>query len=99
MVPVTSGVAVVHTPQATSRVGSTRSKALAVDKNPAVAMVLSLVFIGAGQLYNGDVKKGLVMFFGAVLLAVPTGGFAVLGCWVWSGIDAYQVATGKWSLW
>ncbi len=56
------------------------------DKSPGVALVLSLLFCGLGQLYNGDVGKGILMFFMCILL------WAVLLGWIinlWSIFDAY----------
>ena len=70
-------------------------------KNPTVALVIS-IFLGAfggGQFYNGDWKKGLAMAAATVLLAIPSGGLVSLGVWIWSMIDAYQVAGGKWKAW
>ena len=70
-------------------------------KNPTVALVIS-IFLGAfggGQFYNGDWKKGLAMAAGSILLGVPSGGAVTLGVWIWSAIDAYQVASGKWKAW
>ena len=74
-------------------------KRLAVGKNPAVALILSLIIISVGQFYNGDIKKGLVMLAGTIVLGLLTGGIAILGFWIWSGYDAYQVASGKLALW
>jgi len=70
-------------------------------KNPTVALVLSIFLgvFGGGQFYNGDWKKGLAMAVASLLLGIPTGGLVWLGVWVWSMIDAYQVATGKWKAW
>ena len=70
-------------------------------KNPTVALVIS-IFLGAfggGQFYNGDWKKGLAMAAGSILLGLPSGGLVSLGVWIWSMIDAYQVASGKWKAW
>ena len=70
-------------------------------KNPTVALVLS-IFLGAfgvGQFYNGDWKKGLAMAAASILLGIPSGGLVTLGVWIWSMIDAYQVASGKWKAW
>jgi TM2 domain-containing membrane protein YozV len=70
-------------------------------KNPTVALVIS-IFLGAfggGQFYNGDWKKGLAMAAGSILLGIPSGGLVSLGVWIWSMIDAYQVASGKWKAW
>lgn len=33
------------------------------QKNPGVAAVLSLIFSGVGQIYNGQIKKGLIFMF------------------------------------
>jgi TM2 domain-containing membrane protein YozV len=62
---------------------------MGADKSPGVALLLSLLFVGAGQLYNGDVGKGILMFFGCVLM------WMVLLGWIfniWSMIDAYSRA-------
>lgn len=75
------------------------AKQFATGKNAAVALILSLIIIGVGQFYNGDIKKGLVMLAGAIVLGVATGGLAILAFWIWSGYDAYQVANGKSALW
>lgn len=73
----------------------------AVDKNPTVALVLSIFLggLGAGQFYNGDWKKGLTMAAISVLLSVPTGGLSSLGVWIWSMVDSFKVAKGEWSMW
>jgi TM2 domain-containing membrane protein YozV len=73
----------------------------AAGKNPTVALVLS-IFLGAfggGQFYNGDWKKGLAMAAATLVLGVATGGLVAFGIWIWSMVDAYQVASGKWSIW
>jgi len=61
--------------------------------------VLSFFISGLGQLYNNDWKKGLVMFFGAVLGIFLTGGLATLAIWIWGMVDGYQVAAGKGRVW
>jgi TM2 domain-containing membrane protein YozV len=66
-----------------------------------VALVIS-VFLGAfggGQFYNGDWKKGVTMAGATVILGVPTAGLAPLGVWIWSMVDAYQVAGGRGKAW
>lgn len=68
-------------------------------KTPWVAVVLSGVITGAGQLYNNDWKKGIAMFFGAVLGLMFTGGLATIAIWIWSMVDGYQVASGKGKVW
>jgi TM2 domain-containing membrane protein YozV len=72
----------------------------ATGKNPTTAVILSLLFSGVGQFYNGDHKKGALMLVGAIVLAVVTGGWwGVLPVAIWSIYDAYQVASGKSALW
>jgi len=81
--------------------GPTHSGQVVADKNPAVALVLSLVLPGLaiGQFYNGDIKKGAVMLAVAVIGGMISGGLVTLGIWIWSMIDAYQVASGKGKRW
>lgn len=69
------------------------------DKNPVLALILSLVIVGLGQFYNNDWKKGLLMLGGAIFLAVPTGGLAWFAFGIWSVIDAYMVAKGTGKRW
>jgi hypothetical protein len=45
-------------------------------KDPASAAAMSLLHAGLGQLYNGDIKKGLALFAGNFVLEVVN---AVLG--------------------
>ena len=70
-------------------------------KNPTVALVLSIFlgWLGGGQFYNGDWKKGLAIAGASLLLGIPSGGLVTLAVWIWSAIDAYQVASGKWKAW
>lgn len=59
------------------------------DKSPGLALFLSLIIVGLGQIYNGDVLKGILMFIGCLLL------WAVFLGWIiniWSMIDAYSRA-------
>ena len=76
-----------------------RSGQVVAGKNPTVALVLSLVIPGAGQFYNGDIKKGALMLVVAIIGGIVTPGLVTLGIWIWSMIDAYQVASGKGKIW
>jgi len=51
-------------------------------KNPFLAAFLSLIFPGSGQMYNGQIGKGVLFLFTAWLV-VP---------WLISIIDAYKIA-------
>jgi TM2 domain-containing membrane protein YozV len=59
-------------------------------KNPALAAVLSIIS-GLGQIYNGQLAKGIMFFVGAFigwfLLVVPG---IIIG--VLSMVDAYKTA-------
>lgn len=59
------------------------------DKSPGVALLLSLLLVGAGQMYNGEVGKGFLMLFGCILLWLAFLGWIIN---IWSMIDAYSHA-------
>ena len=85
----------------TMRTATASAGKVVTGKNPTVALVLSIFLgcFGVGQFYNGDWKKGLAMLVGTLVLGPPTGGLVALGIWIWSAIDAHQVASGKWKAW
>ena len=65
-------------------------------KNPGVAAVLSAVWTGAGQIYNGQIGLGL-LFMGlqvinALLMFVVIGFFTGFVTWVVAMIMAYNTA-------
>ena len=52
-------------------------------KNPGLAAVLSFVFNGLGQLYNGQIAKGLVIiFFSAVSILILVIGSILICLWL-----------------
>jgi hypothetical protein len=51
-------------------------------KNPGVALLLAIIFPGAGQFYNGHFGKGLFVLF-TCWLVLP---------YLWSWYDAYSCA-------
>jgi len=61
-------------------------------KTPAVAVLLSLIISGAGQIYNGEVGKGIGMIVAYIIcwatsvLVFPV--LILIGLWVWGMIDA-----------
>ena len=77
----------------------------ATDKNPAVALLLSIFLPAIGQIYNGDFKKCFVMwgaYLVSTVISVVTGGLGSLlffCVWIWSVIDAYNVASRKSPQW
>ena len=51
--------------------------------HPGTAAVLSFVFNGLGQLYNGQIKKGLVIIFlSSVSMLVFIIGAILIGLWL-----------------
>jgi TM2 domain-containing membrane protein YozV len=67
-----------------------------VLKNPSVSVVLSFFITGLGQIYNGQIAKGIMLL---VLMAISLGlMLAVIGwittpiLWVFGMIDAYNSA-------
>ncbi len=59
------------------------------EHQPGMALLLSLILCGTGQIYNGEVSKGIIMMVLCFLLW-----FVLLG-WVvhiWSIVDAVVVA-------
>jgi hypothetical protein len=76
-----------------------RPEKMAVGKSRGTAAVLSLLIVGAGQLYNDDTKKGVVMFLAAVLCGAFTWGFGWAVVAIWSAYDAWQIASGKSARW
>ena len=51
--------------------------------HPGISAVLSFLFTGLGQIYNGQIKKGLVlMFFSSVAMILTILGAVVIGGWI-----------------
>jgi TM2 domain-containing membrane protein YozV len=61
----------------------------AAAKSPGIALLLSLLICGVGQMYNGQVAKGVLMLLGSLLAWLILLGWVI---WIWSMVDAYQTA-------
>ena len=63
-------------------------------KSPGAAAFLSFVIAGVGQLYNGQVARGLVIIFIAVasLPFFPYSLFWLMPIWLFAILDAYAYA-------
>jgi len=65
-------------------------------KEPFLALILSFLIPGLGQLYNGDLTKGIFLFLGAivsvVLMFVCIGFLTYLAIWIYGMYDAYIYA-------
>jgi len=61
-------------------------------KTPAIAILLSFVISGAGQIYNGEIGKGIAMVvayfvcWAASALILPI--LFLIALWIWGMIDA-----------
>src|SRR4051812_13556773 len=65
-------------------------------KNPGVAVVLSFFVSGLGQLYNGEIGKGigfLIAYSVAWILTLVLIGFVIVPIiWIFGMVDAYHSA-------
>ena len=65
-------------------------------KNPGVAAVLSFFICGLGQIYNGQIFKGIVVIIcyalSWALTYVLIGWLIVPVLWIWGIYDAYKNA-------
>lgn len=71
-------------------------------RNPILALVLSTIVPGLGQIYNSEIKKGLVIFGAGLSLALLSywlSGFNKIAAalalsllWISAAADAYKIA-------
>jgi len=65
-------------------------------KNEGLAAVLSFFIPGLGQIYNGQIGKGIVVFFlfaiFAASIALLIGFILAPVFWIWNIYDAYSTA-------
>ena len=65
-------------------------------KNPGIAALASAVWTGAGQIYNGEIGKGIglmvLMFVSALAMIVAIGFLTTPLIWGYSIYDAYRTA-------
>ena len=73
-------------------------------KSPTTATLLSCLINGLGQMYLGQVGKGVLWILGGSFLIIFTGGILALPIWIATMIDANLIAkklerketVGKW---
>lgn len=67
-----------------------------LSKNPTLAAILSFLISGVGQIYNGEVVKGVIIIavqvVNVLLMGLIVGFITWPAVWIWSIYDAYQVA-------
>ncbi len=65
-------------------------------KNPSVATILSFFFMGLGQIYNGQIGKGIIFIIMYVisiaLVTLIIGFFTTPILWIWGMVDANSSA-------
>jgi len=65
-------------------------------KNPGIAAVLSFFWTGVGQIYNGQLMKGLILIvvqlINSALMFVLIGFITFPLVWIWGIYDAYKEA-------
>jgi TM2 domain-containing membrane protein YozV len=61
----------------------------AANKSPGIALLLSLLLPGVGQMYNGQVGKGIAFLIGYIATIFI---FLFWIVWIWAMVDAYQTA-------
>ena len=65
-------------------------------KNPGIAAVLSFFWTGVGQIYNGQIFKGLIMIgiqiINAFLMIILIGFITYPLFWIFGMYDAYKTA-------
>ena len=65
-------------------------------RNPILAAILSLLVAGLGQIYNGQIGKGVIFIviqlINGALTAVLIGWFLLPIVGLWAMIDAYMTA-------
>lgn len=60
--------------------------------SPTVAAILSFFIFGLGQMLNGQLAKGILIFVLSTLIIGVTIGFAIIPIWIVVTIDAYKCA-------
>jgi RNA polymerase subunit RPABC4/transcription elongation factor Spt4/TM2 domain-containing membrane protein YozV len=60
-------------------------------KSPSTATIISCFLPGIGQVYLGQVKKGLAIFAGSVVLGLISGGTLSVVVWIAAMVDAYLI--------
>ena len=66
------------------------------QKNPGLAAVLSFFFMGLGQIYNGQIGKGMIFIIlyaiSVALMFVLVGFVTTPILWIWGIVDAHKSA-------
>ncbi|NLJ85169.1 MAG: zinc ribbon domain-containing protein [Firmicutes bacterium] len=83
------GVRLIHRARATVMPSIPQGK----DKNPTTAAIISCFIPGAGQIYLGQLHKGLAIIAAAIMSGILTGGTLSFLVWIVAIVDAYRIGT------
>jgi len=65
-------------------------------KNPSIATILSFFYMGLGQIYNGQIGKGIIFIIlygiSVALMFVVIGFITTPLLWIWGMVDANNSA-------
>ena len=83
--------------RASTRRGTRSTARCRGEKSPIIALILSFIFTGLGQFYNGEASKGIVFVLVAILLWIMTILFIfpciiLIPFWIYGMYDAYTRA-------
>jgi TM2 domain-containing membrane protein YozV len=72
------------------------ARMVAAIRSPGLAAVLSFFWCGLGQIYNGQIGKGIAMLviYGIswVMIGLIVGLISTPILWIWGMVDAYRTA-------
>jgi len=75
---------------------STQNQPPKFYKNPTTAIILSFFIAGLGQLYNGEIAKGIILmilyFISWALMFAVIGFITTPILWIWGMVDANKSA-------
>jgi TM2 domain-containing membrane protein YozV len=92
---IASDIDVDINPRAEVHPASKIEKNKSKRKNPLIASLLSLIIPGLGQVYAGDLFRGLAFIAALVvslcLMALIIGFLTFFGTWIFAVVDAYNM--------
>lgn len=63
------------------------------QKSPGTALLLSLLIMGVGQIYNGQATKGIIIMIVLIILGISVVGWLLIPfLWIYAMYDAYTQA-------
>ena len=73
-----------------------------MGKSVGLAVVLSIIIAGLGQIYLGRIKRGIVILIAGIAMTIVLsyvfgwiGYIPSFAFWIWQIIDAYKIAKNQ----